>query len=97
MQSVLSSEHEVAELINKLDLAINEIENLESQLSSYDEILGHVRTTIEKMEQKNALIKVVNENNEKLLSRLEKVVVSSHLSFLVYDNFHILNLCVLIF
>lgn len=81
-------------MINKLDLAINEIENLESQLSSYDEILDHVRTTIEKMEQKNALIKVVNENNEKLLSRLEKVVVSSHLYFSTYDNFQILNLCV---
>lgn len=80
LQSVLSSEHEVAELINKLDLAINEIENLESQLSSYDEILDHVRTTIEKMEQKNALIKVVNENNEKLLSRLEKVVNQLELS-----------------
>lgn len=75
LQSVLSSEHKVAELINQLDLAINEIESLESQLCSYDEILGHVRTTIEKMEQKNILIQIVNKNNEKLLSRLEKVVV----------------------
>lgn len=75
LQTVLSSEQEVAELINQLDFAINEVENLESQLDSYDEILSHVRTTIEKMEQKNVLIQMVNKNNDKLLTQLEKVVV----------------------
>jgi len=78
LQSVLSSEHKVAELINRLDFAISEVENLEIQLSSYDEILSHVQTTIKKMEQKNVFIQIVNKNNEKLLSRLEKVVVSSN-------------------
>lgn len=75
LQSILSSEQKVSELINQLDFAINEVENLESQLDSYDEVLSHVRNTIEKMEQKNILIQIVNKNNDKLLSQLEKVVV----------------------
>ncbi|KAK7605519.1 hypothetical protein V9T40_007377 [Parthenolecanium corni] len=74
LHSVLSSEEKVSELINRLDSAINEVEKLESQFDSYDEILGHVRTTIEKMEQKNVLIQIVNRNNEKLLYQLERVV-----------------------
>ncbi|XKL61796.1 hypothetical protein PGB90_001629 [Kerria lacca] len=80
LQSVLSSEQKVVELINQLNLAINEVANLEFQLDSYDEILGHVRTTIEKMEQKNVLIQIVNKNYDKLLLQLEKVVHQLELS-----------------
>ncbi len=72
---VLSSEQKVVQLVGQLDLAIDEAANLETQLNSFDEIVGHVRSTIEKMEQKNILIRIVNKNNEKLFSQLNSVVV----------------------
>lgn len=80
IQSMLSTEQQVSGLLTQLDCAINEIETLENQLDTYDDILGHVRNIIEKMEQKNMLIQIVNRNNEKLLTKLEKIVNKLELS-----------------
>lgn len=52
------------------------MEKVETQLNSYDNILCHIRNTMDKMEEKNLLIKVANRNNQKLLAELEKVIVS---------------------
>lgn len=79
MQSVLASEKQVSQLMAQLDIAINEVDRVEAQLNSYDDILCHIRNTMEKMEEKNMLIEIANINNQKLLTELEKVVVSSHL------------------
>ncbi|BES93772.1 exocyst complex component sec3 [Nesidiocoris tenuis] len=79
VQSVLASEERVSSLMAHLDEAILEVEKVESQLDSYDEIISHVRTTMEKMEEKNMLIDIANRNNQKLLSELEKVIVELEL------------------
>lgn len=83
---MLSTEQQVSGLLTQLDCAINEIETLENQLDTYDDILGHVRNIIEKMEQKNMLIQIVNRNNEKLLTKLEKIVVRTFYIFFVRLN-----------
>lgn len=74
----MASEQQVTQLMNQLEVAINEVERVEAQLNSYEDVLCHVRNTMEKMEEKNMLIEVANRNNQKLLSELEKVVVSTH-------------------
>ncbi|XP_073987849.1 exocyst complex component Sec3 isoform X2 [Rhodnius prolixus] len=79
VQSVLASEKRVSSLMDHLDVAINEVERVESQLNAYDDILCHVRNTMEKMEEKNKLIEIANKNNQKLLSELEKVIVELEL------------------
>lgn len=75
VQSVLASEEQVKTLMEQLEVAINEADRLEKQLDGYDEILHHVRDTMEKMEKKNSMISVVDSNNRLLLTELEKIVV----------------------
>lgn len=62
--------------MEKLEEAITEAENVETQLDSYDEILRHIRDTMEEMEEKNLLIEIANKNNQKLLVELENIIVS---------------------
>uniref|UniRef100_A0A0K8SIQ1 Exocyst complex component Sec3 PIP2-binding N-terminal domain-containing protein n=2 Tax=Lygus hesperus TaxID=30085 RepID=A0A0K8SIQ1_LYGHE len=79
VQSVLASEERVSSLMAHLDEAILEVEKVENQLDSYNDIICHVRTTMEKMEEKNTLIDIANRNNQKLLAELEKVIVELEL------------------
>ncbi|XP_046670906.1 exocyst complex component 1 isoform X2 [Homalodisca vitripennis] len=74
VQSVLASEKQVTHLMEQLEVAITEVERVESQLNSYDNILCHIRNTMDKMEEKNMLIEVANRNNLKLLTELERVI-----------------------
>ena len=76
MHSVLASEQQVAQLMVQIEAAIAEAEQVEARLDGYDEVLCHIRDTMEKMEEKNLLIEVANRNNQKLLSELELVIVS---------------------
>lgn len=72
--------------MNHLDVAIEEVERVENQLNAYDEIICHVRHTMEKMEEKNKLIEIANKNNQKLLAELEKVIVSLYLSVVLHPR-----------
>lgn len=80
IQSVLASEKQVDALMQQIETAIVEAERVERRLDGYDEILCHVRETMEKMEEKNAMIEIANKNNIKLLMELEKVVTQLDLS-----------------
>lgn len=75
VQCVLASESQMEALMEQLDVAIAEADKIEDRLNDYDEILCHVRDTMEKMEKKNSMISVVNRNNSLLLSELENVLV----------------------
>ncbi|KAF7270489.1 hypothetical protein GWI33_016555 [Rhynchophorus ferrugineus] len=74
VQCVLASEEQVKSLMEQLELAINEADELEVKLDIYNEILCHVRDTMEKMEKKNSMISIVNKNNQLLMDELETVV-----------------------
>lgn len=76
VQCVIASEEQVETLMEQLEMAINEADRIEKQLDSYDEILSHVRDTMEKMEKKNSMISIVNHNNQLLLNELENLIVS---------------------
>lgn len=74
VQCVLAAEEHVESLMEQLELAINEADRLEKQLDSYDEILCHVRETMETMEKKNSMNSIVNKNNQQLMAELERIV-----------------------
>jgi exocyst complex component 1 len=76
VQSVLASEKQVEALMEEIETAILEAEKVEQRLDEYDEILCHIRDTMEKMGEKNSMIEIANSNNVKLMQELEKVVVS---------------------
>lgn len=80
VQSVLASEKQVNALMDQIETAIAEANRVEARLDAYDEILCHVRDTMEKMGEKNAMIEVANNNNIKLLSELERLVQQLDLS-----------------
>lgn len=75
VQCVLASEDHMESLMEQLELAINEADRLETQLDNYDEILCHVRDTMETMEKKNSMNSIVNQNNQQLMGELENIVV----------------------
>lgn len=74
VQSVLASELQVTALMTQIETAIAEAEGIEARLDGYDSILCHIRDTIEKMGEKNAMIGIANTNNHKLLGELEVLV-----------------------
>uniref|UniRef100_A0A336LUA5 CSON004723 protein n=1 Tax=Culicoides sonorensis TaxID=179676 RepID=A0A336LUA5_CULSO len=74
VQSVLASEAQVNKLMEQIETAIEEAEKIENRLTSYDEILCHIRDTMEKMGEKNAMIEIANNNNIKLQDELKMVV-----------------------
>ncbi|XP_037820540.1 exocyst complex component 1 [Lucilia sericata] len=74
MQSVLASEKQVMLLMEHIDKAIGEADKFEERLDSYEEILGHVKETMEKIGGKNAMIKIANNNNIKLKEELSQII-----------------------
>ncbi|KAH8319527.1 hypothetical protein KR067_012707 [Drosophila pandora] len=76
IQSVLASEQKVLKMMEHIDNAISEADKFETRLDSYEDILGHVKETMEKIGGKNAMIEIANNNNIKLMKELNKVIVS---------------------
>uniref|UniRef100_A0A8D9BVJ3 Exocyst complex component 1 n=1 Tax=Cacopsylla melanoneura TaxID=428564 RepID=A0A8D9BVJ3_9HEMI len=79
VQSVLASEEQVTELMGQIATSLTEVEKVEEQLNYYDDILIHIRNTMQNMEHKNSLIDIANKNNLKLLSELEHLITSLEL------------------
>ncbi|XP_059608782.1 exocyst complex component 1 [Phlebotomus argentipes] len=80
VQSVLASEKQVNALMEQIETAIAEAERVEERLDAYDEILCHIRDTMEKMGEKNTMIEVANANNIKLMGELERIVTQLDLA-----------------
>lgn len=72
----MASEKKVFVLMEHIEKAISEADKFETRLDSYEEILGHVKETMEKIGGKNAMIEIANNNNIKLMKELNKVIVS---------------------
>lgn len=81
VQSVLASEKQVNALIEQIEAAIDEANKVEARFDRYEDILCHVRDTMEKMGEKNTMIEVANNNNIKLLHELEKLVTQLDLPY----------------
>lgn len=90
VQSVLASQEQVEMLMTQIEVALSEVEVVESRLNMYEEVISHVRDALEKMEEKNSLINVVNGNNQKLLAELENVIVSMGFTCVIF--MHVLPL-----
>ncbi|XP_055379059.1 exocyst complex component 1 [Condylostylus longicornis] len=80
IQSVLASEKKVFTLMDEIEKAVKQADSFEKRLDSYDEILSHVRETMEKIGGKNAMIETANNNNIKLMTELNKVISQFDLS-----------------
>lgn len=72
---MLSSEDKVEELMRKVEEAIDEADQVDARLATYDDIICHIRDAMEEMETKNARIAVATKNNVTLLQELDYIIV----------------------
>ncbi|XP_059868470.1 exocyst complex component 1 isoform X1 [Delphinus delphis] len=74
IQSIMASEKQVNILMNLLDEALKEVDQIELKLSSYEEMLQSVKEQMDQISESNHLIHLSNTNNVKLLSEIEFLV-----------------------
>jgi len=75
IQSIMASEKQVNMLMQLLDQALSEVDNIEDKLSSYEEMLQSVKEQMDQISQSNRLIQISNTNNGKLLDEIQFLVV----------------------
>uniref|UniRef100_A0A915L501 Exocyst complex component Sec3 PIP2-binding N-terminal domain-containing protein n=1 Tax=Romanomermis culicivorax TaxID=13658 RepID=A0A915L501_ROMCU len=80
IQTIMGSEMHLAELMNKIDSALEEANSLEETLDSYDELLLHVREGVEMMEEKDSLLHIHTSNRQRLIAELNQFLNSTSLS-----------------
>ena len=81
IHSMMASEEAVDNLMMLLTSAITEVEHLEGRLNQYDDLLEHIRDSMEKMEGKTESLETVNDNNRKLLLDLDTLVTKLTISY----------------
>lgn len=85
IQSIMASEKQVNTLMQLLDEALKEVDEIEYKLSSYEEMLQSVKEQMDHISQSNDLIQLSNTNNVKLLEEIEFLVVCK-MSFLLISS-----------
>uniref|UniRef100_A0A0P4W1N6 Exocyst complex component Sec3 PIP2-binding N-terminal domain-containing protein n=1 Tax=Scylla olivacea TaxID=85551 RepID=A0A0P4W1N6_SCYOL len=80
IHTMMASEAQVEALMGMIDAAYTKAEEIEQRLDSYDEILQHVKDSIEKMADKNTSIEQTNANNSRLLEELDHLIKQLDLS-----------------
>ena len=79
--SIMASEESINHLMNLLEGAIKNSENLESRLNQYDDLMEHIRDSMEKMDAGGGNFETVNTNNKRLYTTLEELVSHLDLSY----------------
>ncbi|XP_077075891.1 exocyst complex component 1 isoform X4 [Siphateles boraxobius] len=74
IQSIMASEKQVNILMQLLDQALSEVDNIEGKLLSYEEMLQSVKEQMDQISQSNRLIQISNTNNGKLLDEIQFLV-----------------------
>ncbi|KAH7939148.1 hypothetical protein HPB52_007579 [Rhipicephalus sanguineus] len=72
--TIMESERRVQKLMEMTQVALDEVCRLERRLDAYEHLLRTVRDSVLRMEEKDALLHVQNENNVRLLHELETLV-----------------------
>lgn len=89
IHDIMASEQQVNDLMQTLQLAIDEAFRMESRIVYYESLLKNVRDIVQKVEKKEAIVQTYKDNNKRLLSELEDLVVK--LDFQESDEFALLR------
>jgi len=79
--SIMASEESINHLMNLLEIGIKNAESLESRLNQYDDLMEHIRDSMEKMDDGGGNFETVNTNNKRLYNTLESLVSHLDLSY----------------
>ncbi|XP_068134686.1 exocyst complex component 1 isoform X3 [Hyperolius riggenbachi] len=80
IQSIMASEKQVNILMQLLDQALKEVDQIEGKLSSYEEMLQSVKEQMDQISESNHLIELSKTNSETLLGEIEFLVNHMDLS-----------------
>ncbi|KAM4807666.1 exocyst complex component 1 [Rhinophrynus dorsalis] len=80
IQSIMASEKQVNILMQLLDEALKEVDQIEGKLSSYEEMLQSVKEQMDQISESNHLIELNKKNSDTLLSEIEFLVNHMDLS-----------------
>ncbi|XP_063314098.1 exocyst complex component 1 isoform X4 [Pelobates fuscus] len=80
IQSIMASEKQVNILMQLLDEALKEVDQIEGKLSSYEEMLQSVKEQMDHISESNHLIELSKTNSETLLGEIEFLVNHMDLS-----------------
>ncbi|CAI9598240.1 unnamed protein product [Staurois parvus] len=80
IQSIMASEKQVNILMQLLDEALKEVDQIEGKLSSYEEMLQSVKEQMDQISESNHLIELSKTNSERLLGEIEFLVNHMDLS-----------------
>ncbi|XP_063776969.1 exocyst complex component 1 isoform X3 [Pseudophryne corroboree] len=80
IQSIMASEKQVNILMQLLDEALKEVDQIEGKLSSYEEMLQSVKEQMDHISESNHLIELSKANSETLLGQIEFLVNHMDLS-----------------
>lgn len=76
IQDIMASEQRVSDLMNVLESAIDETLRLENKIVCYESLLKNVRDIVQKVEKKEAIVQIYNDNNNRLLNEVGQVISS---------------------
>lgn len=74
IHSIMDSESQVNSLMDSIDKSIVQLEEIERELSDYQEAVTHVKTAVEKIEEENSQMGTAARNNQLLLSELTNLI-----------------------
>ncbi|KAM4706676.1 exocyst complex component 1 isoform 1-T1 [Discoglossus pictus] len=80
IQSIMASEKQVNILMQLLDEALQEVDQIEGKLSSYEEMLQSVKEQMNQISESNHLIELSKTNSDTLLGEIEFLVNHMDLS-----------------
>lgn len=76
IHALMGSEAQIQELMERLELAIIEIEKMEMKMNVYDELLSTVRDSMQKLGSQYSRILLQNTNLRSLFAEVDDLVVS---------------------
>jgi len=74
IHSIMESEGQVNALMNSIDISISALDEVESELTTYEDTVTHVQKSVEKIEEENLQMGVVAKNNHILLTELASLI-----------------------
>ncbi|XP_038604389.1 exocyst complex component 1-like [Tachyglossus aculeatus] len=85
LQSVISSEHQVAQLMGFIDEALEEVAGVEETLQVYEKLLGTMKEQMDHIQQRNSFLQLIDTNQEKLKNEILFLVNKLNLSKKHYE------------
>jgi len=74
IHSIMESEGQINALMDSIDISVNALDEIDRELSSYDEAVKYVRKSVEKIEEENLQMGVAAKNNQLLLAELGNLI-----------------------